>query len=473
MLVGQQLAPPRRCFASVLFAAVVGVLSIRIAAQQPKMADGEYSDAQAARGEELYGKYCRSCHGAQLAGTEFAPGITGAEFKARWQARSASELFDVVHTTMPLNSPGGLSALQGADLTAFILKKAGFAAGRSDFAPAAVSTSAARSADGSNAAGWYTEEQASRGKALFYRHCATCHTTGDPAMEKTAAQPERGWRMSDRAIMRGLAIRYYPTVYHLYERIRDFMPGWDIDAATPSEKVDIVAYLLKANKFPSGPAELPLNVPAMKKMPIATVTPYVVEEGFEPLAVGTSTPGLKYVFGFSCAPQPAGCGRTDTAGVITVQNGVITAEGRYHGMIYTEKKYRDFDLRFEYRWIPPADMDLDDEFPSVSSGYMLFVDEPWVWPKSIEIEGNEVHLMAAYPVGGQAKSTYDEKTVNLYRKAGGKWNAVRIVSNGGEVKVYLNGALTTHITEHSFPPGHIGFQYQGGKIEWRRIRIKG
>jgi mono/diheme cytochrome c family protein len=451
---------------------------MRTAAQQTKTADGAYSDAQASRGEALYAKYCRSCHGPQLAGTEFAPGITGAEFKTRWQARSARDLLDVVHTTMPLNSPAGLIPQQSADVTAFILKKAGFAAGTADLAAAVAAATGAAAPDRSGGAavrrtGWYTEEQAARGKVLFYRHCAMCHTSGDPAMEKTDAQPERGWRMGDRTNMRNLPIRYYPTVYHLFERIRDFMPGWDIDGATPSEKIDIVAYLLKTNKFPPGSAELSLDVAAMKKMPIATVAPDAPEEGFEPLVVGSTTPGLKNVFGFSCAPQPGGCGRTDGAGVLKVENGVITAEGRYHGMIYTEKKYRDFDLRFDYRWIPPADMDPDDDFPSVSSGYLLFIDQPSVWPTCIEIEGNEVHPMAPYAMGGTAKSTYDEKLAHSYRKAGGHWNQVRIVSSGGDVKVFLNGALISHITEHTFPPGHIGFQYQGGKIEWRRIRIKG
>jgi hypothetical protein len=42
------------------------------------------------------------------------------------------------------------------------------------------------------------------------------------------------------------------------------------------------------------------------------------------------------------------------------------------------------------------------------------------------------------------------------------------------VKAYLNGGLITQIHEHPFTaPGHIAFQYQGGRIEWRHIRVKG
>ena len=92
MLLGQQVARPRRYFRCFLLATVLAGLPTRIAAQQPKTTDAVYSETQATRGEALYGKYCRSCHGAQLTGTEFGPGITGAEFKARWLGGDAEFL---------------------------------------------------------------------------------------------------------------------------------------------------------------------------------------------------------------------------------------------------------------------------------------------------------------------------------------------------------------------------------------------
>jgi mono/diheme cytochrome c family protein len=380
---------------------------------------------------------------------------------------------------MPLTSPGGLSAAQNADIVAFMLKRAGFAAGNADFSVSAVDTRPApaprRAADAVDpGTSWYTEAQAARGKAAFYRHCALCHTSGEPAMEKTETQPDRGWHMDGRPAMRALPIRHYPTVYNLYQRIRDSMPGWDIDSATLSEKVDIVAYLLKSNKFPAGQAELSLDVSAMKKMPIKTVTPFAVEEGFEALVAGSRAPALRYIFGFNCEPEPAGCGKTDAAGVVTLQDDVLVANGRYHGMIYTEKKYGDFDWRFDYRFVRPPDLDITDEFLAVSSGYMLFVDKPYIWPKSIEVEGNELTLLAAHPLGGgKLTSNYDTKALARYRKAIGTWSSVRIVSVAGDIKIYLNDGLITHVTAHSYAPGYLGFQYQGGHIEWRRIRIKG
>src|SRR5207302_1060463 len=129
------------------------------------------------------------------------------------------------------------------------------------------------------------------------------------------------------------------------------------ESVSQAEKVDIVAYLLQTSGFPAGTAELPLDVAAMKKMALAAPPAHDAEPGFEKIFDGTRLAGMKYLFGFNCTPAPPGCGRTDPAGVITVANGVIVAQGRYHGMMYTEKKYLDFDLRFDYRWVPPPDVD--------------------------------------------------------------------------------------------------------------------
>jgi S-disulfanyl-L-cysteine oxidoreductase SoxD len=94
--------------------------------------DGIYTDAQAGRGEALYREHCENCHGADLAGTPYAPAIGGADFARRWGMRTAGELFELMRNTMPLNSPGGLSAQQNADLLAFLLMKGKFPAGKTE-----------------------------------------------------------------------------------------------------------------------------------------------------------------------------------------------------------------------------------------------------------------------------------------------------------------------------------------------------
>ena len=64
-----------------------------------------------------------------LSGGDLAPALAGPGFVARWGTRSLGELVDYMRSVMPLNSPGGLSAQQNADLLAFMLRRANYPPG--------------------------------------------------------------------------------------------------------------------------------------------------------------------------------------------------------------------------------------------------------------------------------------------------------------------------------------------------------
>ena len=114
--------------------AVAAALSDRAAATQQPLAsnDGLFTEAQARRGAALYMENCAQCHRYDLAASDLAPALISPAFTLRWVAGPLSELFDYMRTQMPLNSPGGLSAQQNADLLAFLLEKNGYAAGAAD-----------------------------------------------------------------------------------------------------------------------------------------------------------------------------------------------------------------------------------------------------------------------------------------------------------------------------------------------------
>jgi mono/diheme cytochrome c family protein len=111
---------------------VFGALSAHstVAAQGAKSQwDGIYTEAQAKRGEANYAQYCSSCHGADLAGGEMAPGLTGGEFTANWNDLSVGDLFERIRVSMPQSAPGSLSRQQNADILAFVLRKMNAPAG--------------------------------------------------------------------------------------------------------------------------------------------------------------------------------------------------------------------------------------------------------------------------------------------------------------------------------------------------------
>ena len=112
-----------------------GALGARgtVAAQGAKSQwDGVYTEAQATRGEGMYGQYCASCHGPDLAGGEMAPGLTGGEFTANWNDLSLGDLYDRIRISMPQNSPGSLSGQQNADILAFVFSVNKFPTGTSE-----------------------------------------------------------------------------------------------------------------------------------------------------------------------------------------------------------------------------------------------------------------------------------------------------------------------------------------------------
>ncbi|OFW26903.1 MAG: hypothetical protein A3H97_21885 [Acidobacteria bacterium RIFCSPLOWO2_02_FULL_65_29] len=105
-----------------------------VAAQEKSQWDGVYSEDQAKRGEPLYQEHCSSCHGADMAGGEMAPGLTGGEFAANWNELTLGQLFDRMRTSMPQNNPGSLSRQQNADVLAFMLYKGTAPAGATELA---------------------------------------------------------------------------------------------------------------------------------------------------------------------------------------------------------------------------------------------------------------------------------------------------------------------------------------------------
>jgi S-disulfanyl-L-cysteine oxidoreductase SoxD len=95
--------------------------------------DGVYSVEQTKRGESRYMDACSGCHGKDLRPTDaFATPLAGSEFMHQWEDRSLDDLFSQVSTTMPLDSPGSLSADAYVDILAFLLQFNGFPAGPDD-----------------------------------------------------------------------------------------------------------------------------------------------------------------------------------------------------------------------------------------------------------------------------------------------------------------------------------------------------
>jgi mono/diheme cytochrome c family protein len=77
---------------------------------------------------------CTTCHGNDLAGTDLAPALAGDDFRGVWSGRTAGELYEKIHTTMPADRAGILTPPQSADLVAYVFKLNDFPAGSAELA---------------------------------------------------------------------------------------------------------------------------------------------------------------------------------------------------------------------------------------------------------------------------------------------------------------------------------------------------
>ncbi len=94
-------------------------------------------------------------------------------------------------------------------------------------------------------AGVYTAEQADRGQALYRSKCASCHAPN---------------RFTDDLFYQSFAGK---PLWEMFDVISDSMPEDNPGSMKPAEYADVIAYLLRLNKFPAGSAELPTDKDAL------------------------------------------------------------------------------------------------------------------------------------------------------------------------------------------------------------------
>jgi cytochrome c5 len=495
--------------------AFVLVISFGIYSRSARGANGTgrafYSAAQAKRGKAVYDQNCSKCHLQNLQGScpgenvrvsspyvcaseGSTPPLVGDAFKARWY--SVGDLYARVRWSMPANNVGGLSADDNLAVIAFLLQSNGFPAGKdltddSNAMKAMVlqEKTAAQNAsvkeplnDLGISEGFYTDDQATRGKNYYYAACGTCHTA-EPDGPNGLNMPHNtglGWHWGnqwrygvqggDRWLLSNSRISGKPqmwdTVADLYNKIKTTQPVYAINSLTSEEYVCMVAYLLKQSGFPAGKEALPDNISMMRNMSL--------EKGFERLFNGKDLTGWGFVVGANCPPKTeGGCAQTTAGTTFTVSDGLIHDTGTPHGYMYPMKKFGpNFTFRAEYRYIPTPGATEDQDFYG-NSGYLLFIDKHDVWPRTLEIQGRTNMEMTINAMDGHATFTFDDELRKKVRNPAGQWNAVEIVSKGNEVWNYLNGTLLSHVSAHDFPAsGYIGIQAESGTMEYRNMRIK-
>lgn len=155
--------------------------------------------------------------------------------------------------------------------------------------------------------------------------------------------------------------------------------------------------------------------------------------------------------------------------------GHLVCTGLPKGFLATKAQYTDFHLVVEWRW--PAE-------PS-NSGVLMRIRSAEPIPTCLEAQlksgaaGNLMGLRGAVLQGPHLERRESANIGQLHilpRQGGaerpvGEWNRYEITVQGESVRVRLNGELANEASGAEILAGPIGFQSEGGPIEFRTLEL--
>lgn len=108
--------------------AAAAPVSAQSASSGPRsVLDSVYSEPQADRGEVVFDDVCSSCHAASQ--------FRGDTFSMNWTRRTLRDLYRLIRSSMPQDSPGRLSDQEYIDVVAYLLQLNRYPAGEAELAP--------------------------------------------------------------------------------------------------------------------------------------------------------------------------------------------------------------------------------------------------------------------------------------------------------------------------------------------------
>lgn len=155
--------------------------------------------------------------------------------------------------------------------------------------------------------------------------------------------------------------------------------------------------------------------------------------------------------------------------VWSVKDGVLSCTGNPNGYIRTEKEYKNYVIRLEWRF--PGE-------PGNSGVLLRQVGEDKVWPKSVEAQLHSGNAGDFWNIDN-VRMTVDPKRTNgrntkkthMAERPVGEWNDYEIVVNKGDIILCVNGEEVNRATDAEEVAGHICLQSEGAPIQFRRIRL--
>ncbi|MBX3415689.1 MAG: DUF1080 domain-containing protein [Pirellulales bacterium] len=158
-----------------------------------------------------------------------------------------------------------------------------------------------------------------------------------------------------------------------------------------------------------------------------------------------------------------------------------TTEGSPNSFLCTDKLYGDFELTFDVKVDPALNSGVQIRSTTADGDPQGRVNGPQVEIESANDEG----ALAGYVYGEAAGGwmTPEDKLVRHKHFKNNDWNSYRVLAQGPEIKVWINGGLVSDLKHdekfESHPKGFIGLQVHGigvgtgpYEVRWRNLKLR-
>jgi hypothetical protein len=175
------------------------------------------------------------------------------------------------------------------------------------------------------------------------------------------------------------------------------------------------------------------------------------DTGFVDLFNGKNMDGFKFnIFGKG-EPNP-----------FSVKDGVIHVTGNPNGYFYTEKSYKNYIIRYDWKYLKDG-----------NSGLLVHIQSHGKsWPKCIEVQGLQKDHGHIFDIGGLSGGKYkldkeaQKKAIKLL-----DWNTTEVTSKDGELTCKING-IEVASGKAAVTEGPIGWQSEGAPLLFKNLKIK-
>jgi serine/threonine protein kinase/lysophospholipase L1-like esterase len=158
-----------------------------------------------------------------------------------------------------------------------------------------------------------------------------------------------------------------------------------------------------------------------------------------------------------------------------IKDGTIVVSGQPNGYLTTTKSYKDYVVKYDWRYPRPPNLRDDERFLGNSGLFVHIQGLPatGIWPTCVEVQGMNKEHGKLIPVGmtARAKFPFDLYALMGARRKVGEWNTTEVICQNGRITSKVNGTqVATGITE--LTEGAIGLQSEGSEIHIKNIGIK-